>query len=74
MRKAKALVLAILIGWSLFLASPALTGAEEEDSCLTEWRKCRAEAMKADTSVFVTTATLTACDLEKFYCYLARIF
>ncbi|MGQ9801496.1 MAG: hypothetical protein ACUVRL_07530 [Candidatus Saccharicenans sp.] len=74
MRKATALVLAILAGLSIFLASPALARAAEEDPCLAEWKKCRAEVLKADTSVFVTMMALTTCDLEKIHCYLSQIF
>lgn len=74
MKKTTALILAILTGLSIFLASAALTRAAEEDTCLQKWKKCWAEVMKADTSVFVTMAALTACDLERIYCYLSQIF
>lgn len=74
MKKTTALILAILTGLSIFLASAALTKAAEEDTCLVKWKKCWEEVMKADTSVFVTIAALTACDLEKIYCYLFKNF
>lgn len=74
MKKTIALVLAILTGLSISLTSAVLTRAAEEDICLVKWKKCWAEVMKADTSVFVTMAALTACDLEKISCYLSQIF